>query len=375
MENIYNVPLPPIYNANSQLLKNYTFCGVDVETTGVDPLSDRIVSIACRKIVNGVVQEPKYFVVDPEIQIPPSASAIHGISNYSLSQMNAPTLDMIVDEVVDYIGDAIIVAHNAQFDRAFVNPSFFFENGYTRSKWVETEEDLEWKSSFNSKGRDWLCTYRLAYHLFKAHYGYSDMALSNEALRFWLEPKYIRKGDAHNALHDINTTLHNLMHILSYAEFTLGITTIEELFALQQQSIAPNELKFGKHRGEAIENVPTDYLEWCLNNADQFTLDYEVGVTFVTELKKRNETKTNFTDPLIHTQTLGSFFGSVDSSKQFEKQVKEAQDPMANISANNETIVPKAVTKTVNDRIKDVTRPQPKSTAVKRQPFNMFGKK
>lgn len=361
-EEIYQIPNPPIYMGKGRLLTENTFCGIDVETTGVDPLNDRIVSIACRKIVKGEPQEPKYFVVNPEMVIPPAAAAVHGFSNYIIDQMNAPTLDTVIDEIVEYVGDAIIVAHNAAFDRSFVNPPVFLENGYTRVKWFETPEQLEWKAGFNGKGRNWLCTYRLAHHLFKAHYGYSDIVLNNEALRFWLEPQYVRKGDAHNALHDINTTLHNLMHILSYAEFTLGIDTIEQLFNLQFQSIAPKEIPFGKHRGVAVTDAPSDYLEWCLQNGDQFGLEYEMGLSFAAELERRNKINGHFDDKLVEVRVIGSLL--TDDTNDIVK--KQTSDLMSDFKPNNEKIVPKA--EIIKQRIKDVTKPQPKSAVAQPKP-------
>lgn len=359
---MYNIPNPPIYKT-SKLLKKYKFCVIDVETTGVDPLNDRITSIACRNVVNGVVDKnPFYSLVDPEMAIPPSASAVNGISNYSLKLAGAKPLDHIIDNIANYIGDSFPVAHNAQFDRAFVNPSILLENGYTRSRWVESEEDLEWRKQFNSKGRAWLCTYRLAHHLFKAHYGYTDISLNNEALRYWLEPKYIRKSDAHNALVDVNTTIHNLMHLLSYAEQHLNVTTIEELFDIQNQALAVHEIPFGKHRGELIENVPSDYLEWTLANPEKIGnegLSYELGLTLANELKRRKK--------------INIFVNDVDSGNTLVRgnlfsPTKVVPDNMTDIKANS-TIPPAHLS--VKERIKAVTA-KPNQNKSKPTSFKMI---
>lgn len=336
LNNPYNILTPPVYR-ESKLLKENNFCVIDVETTGLNPLSDRIVQIACRKIINGVVQKPFVSMVDPEMMIPPVASATHGITNFTLKKDNAPTIDMIIDEINDYVGDCIVVAHNAMFDRAFVNPTVFLENGYTRTRYLETPEDLEWRKQFNSKGRNWLCTYRLAHHMYKAHYQYQDISLSNEALRFWLEPEYVRSRSAHDALHDVNTTIHILMHELSYAEHVLGFKTVEELFELQWCSMATREIMFGKYRGEDIANVPDSYLSWAIANPDSIGvngLNYEVGLQFEAELEKRRKKQANPVVSDMKSQVSMRSFNLTTITK----------DVMAEQKPNNQDIVPTAKT-------------------------------
>ena len=116
---------------------------VDVETTGLDPANDRIVEIA----VVGVDFERRSYrklyhsLVDPEIPIPPEASAVHHITTAmvagkapSLARIR-PALEALADPAIPF------AAHNAGFDSAFLKPAV-----------------PAWTSP-------WICTLRIARHL------------------------------------------------------------------------------------------------------------------------------------------------------------------------------------------------------------------
>ncbi len=93
----------------------------DTETTGFDPKSgDRLVEIGCVELVDrretGVTFHA-YF--NPERDMPAAAEAVHGLSIQFLS--DKPLFATRVDELIEFLGDAPLVAHNAAFDFGFVN--------------------------------------------------------------------------------------------------------------------------------------------------------------------------------------------------------------------------------------------------------------
>lgn len=286
LPNPYEVKKPPVFKSG-ELFKSLDVTVVDIETTGLDPLNDRIISISLRRAKQGEILEPLYLEVDPEIVIPPVISALTGLSNYSLAQKKAPVLDTVIDQIAEYIGDSTIVAHNAQFDRSFVNPQILLENGYTQSHWIENNEHIIMKSQFGGAGRDWLCTYRLAWHCYLVDYDYQQIILKNEALRYWLEPTYIRTGEAHNAANDSLTTLRIFQHICSYAEHKLGIKTLKQLFELSNTVKSYSTMPFGEYKGEPFSAMPNDYIEYALLNFDK--MDYELGLVLQEELTKRRK--------------------------------------------------------------------------------------
>lgn len=93
----------------------------DTETTGFDPLTgDRLVEIGCLELINRVptgVTFHRYF--NPQRAMPASAQAVHGLSDAFLS--DKPLFGAEVDALLEFLGDSMLVAHNARFDFGFLN--------------------------------------------------------------------------------------------------------------------------------------------------------------------------------------------------------------------------------------------------------------
>ena len=94
---------------------------LDTETTGFEPAEGhRIVEIACLELVNQIPTGrvfQKY--LNPERDMPEAAFRIHGLSEQFLS--DKPKFAEIVDDLIEFIGDAPLIAHNASFDFGFLN--------------------------------------------------------------------------------------------------------------------------------------------------------------------------------------------------------------------------------------------------------------
>ena len=94
---------------------------LDTETTGLSPRDgDRIVEIGCIELVNHVATGETYHqYVNPERPMPEEAFAIHGLSDEFLS--GQPVMADVMDGFVEFLGDATLVIHNAEFDMRFIN--------------------------------------------------------------------------------------------------------------------------------------------------------------------------------------------------------------------------------------------------------------
>ena len=100
---------------------------VDVETTGLDPKSDRIISVAIVQTefdptaekVSGVTMT---MVVNPCMSIPREASRINGFANRHVAEK--PTFADVAEEVREFIGDRHLVGHNVSFDKQFLSAEF-----------------------------------------------------------------------------------------------------------------------------------------------------------------------------------------------------------------------------------------------------------
>ncbi|MFL0415361.1 DNA polymerase III subunit epsilon [uncultured Sphingomonas sp.] len=92
----------------------------DTETTGFTFGEDRMVEIGCVELVNRVETGRTFHAYfHPERAMPPGAFAIHGLSDVFLS--DKPLFHAVADELIAFIGDAPLVAHNASFDFGFLN--------------------------------------------------------------------------------------------------------------------------------------------------------------------------------------------------------------------------------------------------------------
>ena len=94
---------------------------LDTETTGLDPKSGhRIVEIGCVELVNHVPTGRTYHqYINPERDMPDEAFRVHGLSIDFLG--DHPVFAQIVDAFVEFVEEATLVIHNAEFDMGFIN--------------------------------------------------------------------------------------------------------------------------------------------------------------------------------------------------------------------------------------------------------------
>lgn len=217
---------------------------LDTETTGIDPLVDKIVEIAAINLHTDLTFET---LCNPGQDIPAEAMAIHHITEWMVEGKPTP-----LDAVTDFIGWAanstgfpIFAAHNAKFDRGMLEPLL----GDLRPQW--------------------LCTYKCAVMLWPDAPGHS-----NQVLRYWLGLKpQIPEGLApHRAMYDIICTREILRAMLV-------MKPVEQLLEWSSKPILLPKVTFGKHRGKTWDQVDSGYLKWCLRQEDinedvRHTADY-----------------------------------------------------------------------------------------------------
>jgi DNA polymerase-3 subunit epsilon len=94
---------------------------LDTETTGLNPANgDRIVEIGCIELINHVPSGNNYHqYINPERPMPEEAFNVHGLSEEFLA--DHPVMADVMDAFVEFIGDAPLVIHNAEFDMRFIN--------------------------------------------------------------------------------------------------------------------------------------------------------------------------------------------------------------------------------------------------------------
>jgi len=132
----------------------------DTETTGLDPRTgDRLVEIGCIEMVNRVPTGAVYHAYFcPERTMPAEAEAVHGLSDAFLS--DKPKFADKVAELIEFIGDAPLVAHNAGFDFNFLNNELGLcgLEAVCRSRMVDTVAIAKKKHPGAKLSLDALCT-------------------------------------------------------------------------------------------------------------------------------------------------------------------------------------------------------------------------
>lgn len=91
---------------------------LDVETTGLDPVANRIIEVAAIRVQEGQETGRYQTFVNPKVKVPKEITELTGIKNTDVK--NGKPYEEMAQEVSDFIGELPIVAHNAPFDVKFV---------------------------------------------------------------------------------------------------------------------------------------------------------------------------------------------------------------------------------------------------------------
>ncbi len=204
----------------------------DVETTGIDPETDKVVEIAGIPLTWTLgakrfeVGAPIQHLVNPARPIPATASAIHHITDSHVR--GAPPIDDVLQE---YCGYDFYVAHNAKFDSAFLE----------------------------GIGGSWICTMKCCY---EEHH--DAPSYSNQALSYWLGTPRPPEGSghAHRALYDCWTTLGLLDDLRSRG------WTGQRMVQVSSRPKLLRAMPFGKYKGESFKDLPRDYVDWMRRQND-----------------------------------------------------------------------------------------------------------
>jgi len=107
---------------------------VDIETTGFDPARDRLIEVAAARMRGAEVVETFESLVDPGCAIPPDIVRLTGITDEAVR--GAPSPDAAAERLAAFAGGLDIVAHNAPFDRAFLE--HIAGAGRFPGRWIDT---------------------------------------------------------------------------------------------------------------------------------------------------------------------------------------------------------------------------------------------
>ena len=224
----------------------------DLETTGVNIGTDRIVEISILKIFPNGTKESKTWLVNPEVEIPAEATAVHGITNEKV--VTEPTFKELAHTVNDMIGDADLAGFNSnRFDipllaEELLRAGIDFD--------MNTRKAIDVQVIFHKKEQRTLSAGYKFYcgkDLDDAHSAEADTNATYEILKAQLD-KYDDIENSVDSLSEFSTHSKRA----DFAGFILFNDEDQEIFS------------FGKYKGRTVEEVLKEnpgYNAW-IQNAD-----------------------------------------------------------------------------------------------------------
>ena len=175
-----------------------TYCVLDLETTGFSFRTEKITEVGIMKVKNGEVIDEFSCFVNPEKPIPQRVVEVTNITDEMVK--DAETIDKVMPKIIEFVGDSVLVAHNADFDIGFL-------------KYNANQLGLSLENTY-------LDTLRLAKDLFP---DYKKYKLGKIA-----ENLGIKVEVAHRALDDVDTTVKVLNVMLNMLK-EKGIETLDDI--------------------------------------------------------------------------------------------------------------------------------------------------
>ena len=184
-------------------LADVTFCVLDLETTGGNRNEDMITEVGAVKVRGGECLGTFQTLVNPGRAIPPKISVLTGLTDVLVAP--APRIEAVLPSLLSFLGDAVLVAHNAQFDVGFIRAAL---RRAQRPEWNGTVVD----------------TVHLARRLVRDEVPNCKLGTLASRLRLDHQP-------SHRALDDALATT-DLLHLLIERASGLGVLGLDDLVAL-----------------------------------------------------------------------------------------------------------------------------------------------
>ena len=187
-----------------------TYCVLDLETTGFSPVTDKITEVGIMKVKNGEVIDQFSCFVNPERPIPQRVVEVTNITDDMVK--DAETIEKVFPKILEFLGDSVIVAHNAGFDVGYLKHN---------AKVLGYEFDYTY-----------IDTLSLAKDLFPNFKIYKLGKIAEEL--------GIKVEVAHRALDDVDTTV-KVFNVMIQKLKDKGVTIIEEIDTMGKDEQAAKE--------------------------------------------------------------------------------------------------------------------------------------
>ena len=235
----------------------------DLETTGVNVASDRIVEISILKAMPDGSEDIKTLRINPMMPIPLESSLVHGI--YDEDIKHEPTFKQVGEELARFLDDCDLAGYNSNRFDIPVLMEEFLRNGIDFD--IDNRHFVDVQNIFHQMEQR---TLKAAYQFYcgknieNAHSAEADIKATYEVLKSQIE-KYEnkewedKKGQISKPVQNNIEALHKFTNLNKPVDFAARMVYNEE---------GVEVINFGKHKGRAVEDVfqsEPSYYNWMLN--------------------------------------------------------------------------------------------------------------
>lgn len=237
-------PADDLLSISAPKINECLFRVIDTETTGLDPASASICEVAYQDMLpDGSYLEQFQSLIDPLMPIPPEASAVHHLTDDDVR--GKPMWSAIKPKCAVFSGQMNVEEFTANFEPVYVAHNAEFDAKFTQLQ-----------------GR-WLCTYRLAKHLWPDAPGHK-----NDVLRYWLKLEVDTPKDtaSHRAMADVMVTAALLKRALvEVRERWKDVETIDQLIRKVSGPCLLKIVPFKSANGVEFRHAEWSLLRWIID--------------------------------------------------------------------------------------------------------------
>lgn len=272
---------------------------VDLETTGFDPSTEKIIEIGAVRMIDGEIVEEFSTLINPERSIPMTITHLTGIRNEDV--LDAPSIQSVLPRLKAFVGNSAWMAHNISFDASFLNKLGILQS--------------------NPR----IDTYELASVLLPRAPRYTLTALTSD---FGVDIE-----SAHRALYDARATA-RLYWQLWNKLMQVPLATVREIYDLSSDLAWDGRIVFGAALQERANEKapPSPSITELFANTQQPQPVESVDV-------KSEKTQNTSTDIDTFLGESGKFSSAISNYEYRPQQLKMAQKVMNALNTKNHLIV------------------------------------
>ncbi|WP_150541142.1 PolC-type DNA polymerase III [Clostridium perfringens] len=230
----------------------------DIETTGFSSKNDKIIEIGAVKLKDGEIVDSFSTFVDPKVNIPYKITELTSITQNMVN--GQPTIDEVLPKFMEFIGDSVLVAHNAAFDVGFIKKNLMDMGKTLKNPVMDTVPLARYLYPDLKKVKLNLVAKHLGISLENHHRAVDDAKATAEILKFSFK-KMKEEMDIHDVktlnekyLSNIDVKKLPLHHIIILAKNQTGIKNLYKLVSMAH-------LDYFARRPRLPKSIITEYRE------------------------------------------------------------------------------------------------------------------